>query len=56
MPINLMELYQETVEKLRAAELAAAELRGELRLIERLIAQSQQPTVSGEAVGEEIQA
>jgi len=56
MPIDLAALYQELTAKLRDAEIAAAELRGQVQLIERLIQQAQTPTLSGDALGEESPA
>lgn len=41
MEIDLSRHYQETRAALHAAEIAAAELRGRLALIEELIAQTQ---------------
>lgn len=40
-PIDLSALYQEITAELRAIELRYAELRGQLALIERLVAESQ---------------
>jgi hypothetical protein len=48
MQINLGQLYQELQAELRAAELCAAELRGQITLIERLIADARAPQLSGD--------
>lgn len=53
MEIQLGALYQELIQKLRAAEIATAELRGQVQLCERLIEQSQQPILSGDPLGEQ---
>lgn len=52
MNINLGELYQEIAAKLRDAEQKAAELRGQLQLIERLMQQAQRPALSGDPLDE----
>lgn len=54
MQINLTDLYQELTTELRAADLHAAELRGQVALIERLIRESQQPIMSGDPIGEPL--
>lgn len=56
MGIDLGKYYQEISAQLRETELQAAELRGQLRLIERLLADAQQPTLSGDPLGEELPA
>lgn len=48
MEINLAAHYQAISAELRAAELRAAALQGQLDLIERLIAEAQQPQLSGD--------
>jgi hypothetical protein len=50
MEIQLNGLYHEILAQLRDAEQKAAELRGQLMLIERLIRESQQPIMSGDAL------
>jgi len=56
MEIQLGALYKELLTKLRATEIAAAELRGQVQLIERLIEQSQAPILTGDPIGEDVQA
>ena len=50
--VDLGALYQETQAALHTAELHAAELRGQLRLIERLVSQAQRPILSGDPLSD----
>lgn len=50
--VDLGALYQEIQAAYQAAEQRAAELRGQLQLIERLIGQAQRPTLSGDSLSD----
>lgn len=47
MEINLAQIYQETLAQLRDAERVAAEFRGQMRLIERLLRMASPPEMTG---------
>lgn len=54
MEFDIGKLYRETLDQLHAAELHAAELRGQVRLLESLLAAAQRPIMSGDPIGDAI--
>lgn len=52
MEVDLDALYKEVCAQLREAELRAAELRGQVQLLERLAAAARQPIISGDPLNE----
>ena len=52
MQINLGELYGQLQIDLREAELKVAELRGQIKLIERMLSDAQRPQLTGDLLEE----